>query len=34
MKKCTKLTVEGKVCGKPEGTCIHDWHPTRFGSRK
>lgn len=30
---CNKLTIEGKVCGKRIGTCIHDWRPTPFGEQ-
>jgi hypothetical protein len=31
--KCLKLNIDGKVCGKPDGTCIHNWKPTKFGAR-
>jgi hypothetical protein len=30
--KCTKKNIDGSICGKKYGTCIHKWIPTKFGA--
>lgn len=31
--KCDKKNVDGSICGKRWGTCIHKFIPTKFGAR-
>lgn len=30
--RCNKRDAQGVTCGKPLGTCVHNFRPTRFGS--
>jgi hypothetical protein len=32
--RCKKENIDGTICGKPAGTCVHNFAPTRFGPAK
>jgi len=32
--KCDKILPNGKVCGKPLGSCIHTWITVRWGKKE